>query len=252
MDLFRDARANASGIEALPEHATPRTEADGYAIQRAFISSHDEPVVAWKIGATSQVAMDLFATDAPFLGPVFSSEVALSPVRLDQRRYQHFIIEAEFSVRLASSLPARGRDYERDDVVRAIEAVVPCLEIVSPRWSALPKGSAPRAIADNGLTGGLVLGEAHPTNGADVDLVDHAVSVSVDGGEVAAGSGAAVLGDPVNVLVWAANRLLRLGDHLRAGQIVATGTVSGLTHVAAGQVVRADFGRLGHVEASFD
>jgi 2-keto-4-pentenoate hydratase len=52
----------------------------------------------------------------------------------------------------------------------------------------------------------------------------------------------------MNVLVWLANQQSRFGRGLAAGDIVSTGTCTGLDRVAPGDRALADFGSLGQVE----
>jgi len=56
----------------------------------------------------------------------------------------------------------------------------------------------------------------------------------------------------VNVLLWLANRQSSQGRGLKAGDIVSTGTCTGLDPVQPGDHVRADFGELGTVEIVFE
>ena len=65
------------------------------------------------------------------------------------------------------------------------------------------------------------------------------------------GSGANVLGDPRNVLVWLANALSERGLGLKAGQVVTTGSAADVIQVNSGDEVIADFGSLGVAEARF-
>jgi len=53
--------------------------------------------------------------------------------------------------------------------------------------------------------------------------------------------------DPVLPLVWLANHLHGLGEHLRAGQVVTTGTYTGCIFVPPGQRVVAGFEGFGEV-----
>jgi 2-keto-4-pentenoate hydratase len=73
----------------------------------------------------------------------------------------------------------------------------------------------------------------------------------VNGETVAEGSGANVLGDPVEALVWLANDQRERGAGLLAGQVVITGSCTGVNMAVAGDRVRADFGELGAVELEF-
>ena len=65
---------------------------------------------------------------------------------------------------------------------------------------------------------------------------------------MSAGSGAAVLGHPLNVVAWLANELPRHGRHLRRGDKVTTGTAAPVYFANPGDHVIADFGAFGHVE----
>jgi 2-keto-4-pentenoate hydratase len=54
----------------------------------------------------------------------------------------------------------------------------------------------------------------------------------------------------MNVMVWLANQQSRFGRGLKRGDIVTTGTCTGLDSVKPGDHVVADFGGLGSVEAT--
>ncbi len=83
--------------------------------------------------------------------------------------------------------------------------------------------------------------------GARLDLVTHRVRLDVDGKTVAEGTGAAVLGDPLVVLDWAVEHLRNRGIAIEAGQIISTGTTTGIVHLEPGQTAIADFGSFGKV-----
>jgi 2-keto-4-pentenoate hydratase len=84
-----------------------------------------------------------------------------------------------------------------------------------------------------------------------LDLPAQKVSLEVDGERRAEGLGSAVMGDPIEALVWLANHLSRRAIGLRAGEIVTTGSCTGITKVDAGAEVRADFGNLGTLTVRF-
>ena len=66
------------------------------------------------------------------------------------------------------------------------------------------------------------------------------------------GTGSRALGNPMNVLLWLANQQSSAGRGLRAGEIISTGTCTGLDPVQPGDAVQADFGALGTVEIVFE
>ena len=81
-----------------------------------------------------------------------------------------------------------------------------------------------------------------------MDLNSHRATMFRNGAKISEGTGANVLDGPLSVLLWTANHLSRLGDTIEAGEIVTTGTCTGITPVSPGDVAIADFGSLGKVE----
>ena len=67
--------------------------------------------------------------------------------------------------------------------------------------------------------------------------------ISVNGEVKIEGSGSEVMGHPLNSLLWIANERARKGFPLRPGDIITTGTCTGiLAKVSSPAVVVADFG----------
>ena len=65
------------------------------------------------------------------------------------------------------------------------------------------------------------------------------------------GTGSLVLGHPFKSLVWLANNVGRLGHTLTKGQVLTTGSMTGIYQVPQGAEAIGDFGRLGRVVARF-
>ena len=78
------------------------------------------------------------------------------------------------------------------------------------------------------------------------------VSVARNGTVVTTGSGAAVLGHPLNVMAWLADELPRFGLQLRRGDVVTTGVATDVFEAAGGDTCVADFGPFGTVSVAFD
>ena len=162
-------------------------------------------------------------------------------------------VEGEFAFRMGRDLPPRavavraGRGGGRGG--RAWR--------VPSRWSARAsraaspaRGGCSLTTADCGVNIALVVG---PWTGWDQrNLKGHRVTMTVNGAPRGEGTGSRALGDPLNVLVWLANHQSRAGRGLKAGEIVSTGTCTGLDPVHPGDAVLADFGDLGKVEIAFD
>jgi 2-keto-4-pentenoate hydratase len=250
--LLIEARRSAQTLEALPDACRPGSVADGYAMQAAFRRLYGKPVAGWKVGATAGPVQAMFGIDHPFLGPIFEGEVHASPARVPAEGFQHLMIESEFVIRFGKALPVRAQRYARAEILAAAEAVIPAFELISPRFAGLPTQSVASAIADCGVNAGEVLGRPVPVaDWAALGLPRQPVTLAVNGRVVAEGTGALVLGDPLNVLEWLAGELARQGIGISAGQLVSTGTCTGLVTLKAGETAVASFGDLGSVEVRF-
>ncbi|MDQ7990477.1 MAG: fumarylacetoacetate hydrolase family protein [Candidatus Dactylopiibacterium sp.] len=152
-------------------------------------------------------------------------------------------IEAELAVRLGRDVPAGAGAAE---VLQAIDAFFPCIELCDTR--ILASGPLPAALplADQQSNRALVLGPPLaparlPERGALM------VRVACGGRIVHAGRGGHPFGDPLASLPWLATHAARTHDGLHAGDIIATGTCSGIHWAGAGEDVEVMFGGLGRV-----
>jgi 2-keto-4-pentenoate hydratase len=246
-----EARRAVGKLAGLPEGQRPRSLEDGYRMQGIATEDWGDEVVGWKVGATSTEIQKLFGIGEPVYGPVFKRTVVQGPARLKASVFQHLMLESEFAFTFRESLPARQTPYSREDVLAAVDALIPALEIISPRFKRLTVDHVPQLVADFCGNGGAVFGT--PCNDwRALDLPSHAVSLSIDGIEHQEGTGALVLGDPINVLEWFANALRARGLAVMPGQFVMTGTMTGLHVPKPGETAVSDFGDLGRVEATFD
>jgi 2-keto-4-pentenoate hydratase len=237
-------------IDGLPEQCRPQSLDDGYQVQAALELLHEGLLGGYKIGATNKVAQRLFDVDAPFFGRVLAPSILQSPGEIAAGAVRLRIIEAEFDFTMKSDLPPRATPYTRDEVMAAVADLHPAIEVPDSRYVQWREAGMPQLVADNAIAALLVLGEP-AREWRDLDLSQHAVTVRVNGEVVDEGSGANVLGDPRNVMLWLANELSRRGLGLKAGQVVTTGSAADVIQVQAGDVVEADFGVLGVTEARF-
>ena len=257
-----DRPADACKAADLPPLRGPE---DAYAVHGHMMgikSTLGDPV-GWKCGACGRPAWESFGLAEPFRAPLFRARLVGSGSvvsRASQRRLK--LIEAEIGFVMGKPLPPRATPYTRQEVWDAVSHVVPSLEIVGSRWagSAWQAASGIHKIADGGLNDFCILGTPIPTgNGGGIVRVMDAlgVAISVNGIEVAVGTGDNVLGHPVESLRWLAHALHRgrTSTHahvwgggaeigLLAGDFVMTG---------AAALVKADSLRPGdRVTAIFD
>lgn len=197
--------------------------------------------IGWKVALTSKPTQEQFNFHEPAFGHVleqFSSG----------HRFPADIIrpgcEPEICVRLARPIAA-GADA--DAVRAAIEVCYPALEIVELRCDL--RRDMALALADNAAQRAVVLGA--PVRMADLpDLGGIETRVRVNGVERETGLGAAVLGHPLNAIVWLAGKLPEYGQALGAGDLIMTGSFTRMLPLAPGDQVQATFIGFGTVETS--
>ncbi|MEM8972201.1 MAG: fumarylacetoacetate hydrolase family protein [Pseudomonadota bacterium] len=249
-ELLWNARKNGTVVEAsaIPE---PVNNDEAYAIQGKIAALSGYPIVGFKVGSTSAEAQRILGTSEPGSGPVLEPYYFTSPATVPIVAEQMPAVEGEFGFRMGKDLPAQADPYDVEDVAAAIDAVAGSIEVVGTRLAGGLAGKGRFLVtADGGANIALVTG-AWSTTVSPFDLKDHAVSVSINGQQKGSGVGSLALGDPLNVMVWLANQQSRFGRGLKAGDIISTGTCTGLDGVKSGDHVVADYGSLGAVDITF-
>lgn len=189
-------------------------------------------IVGHKIGLTSAAMQQMLGVDTPDVGSITDSMVLKNGSRflLDELVDGH--IEAEFAFRLARALP-RER-VTREELRAAIDGVAVSAEIIDSRirdWRI----SLVDTVADNASSARIVTGDWVPATPELLDgLPEMTLTLHEDGVEIAAGPGAAVLGDPLNALRWLAGTLARQGTQLNPGDVVLAGAVHRMRRMRAG------------------
>lgn len=241
------ARAGGRLLKHVPPGGAPLTLDDAYAIQEAFARECGLAIAGYKIGCASRESQALVGASGPFAARIFAPTRFDSPAEVSIRDFFTVGVEAEFGFTMRDGLPPRATPYNHAEVARAVAAVSPVIELCDTRLENWKTARIEEIIADNGFHGGLVVGTA-VNEWQSLDLAAHEVALSIDGAVRASGASAGSLGHPLDGLVWIANELSRRGYGLGKGDIIATGTWTGLHFVREPAVVVADFGSLGRVE----
>ena len=249
-DLLFHSWSNGLRMEALPADVRPSTRAEGYGIQALVERRSAFPLFGWKIAATSKAGQTHINVDGPLAGRLLRERVKASGETVSFGTHaQMRVAEAEFAFRIARPLAPRSRPYEAGEVLDAVAALHPAIELPDSRFDDFTIVGAPQLIADNACAHYFVLADAAPDLWRGLDLVEHRVLGRVQGKLEREGRGANVLGDPRIALTWLVNELSGLGITLAAGQVVTTGTCLVPLEIEAGDRVHMDFGSLGSVAA---
>ena len=241
--------ARARGVWFPPAWADRLDLDDAYRIQLALVDRRCTGGVAqagWKVGLTAKAIQEQFRVHEPVFGCLLSEGRVESGRTF---RYDDLIqpgFENEIFIVLGRDLT--GSDLSIDDVTRAVDRCHPALEIIETRGDFTKQLAL--ALADNAQQKFFVLGPA-VTLAPDLDLSRIGARVLVNGTEVGAGRGDAVLGHPLRSVAWLAGKLAAYGRRLRAGDHIMSGSFTRQFPIARGDRVRTEFERVGAVEASF-
>jgi 2-keto-4-pentenoate hydratase len=250
-DLLWRHWTSATRLPQLPPEIRPASRADGYAIQSGLVTLFQQPIVGFKIAATSVAGQQHIGVDAPLVGSLMANRVLPSGSAVSLAGTHMRVAEAEFAFRFARDLTPRGGPYNVGEVLDAVGDLQPTIEIPDSRFDDFARVGAPQLIADNACACWLVVG-ASVSDWRGIDLVAHTVEGFLDGAPMVKGTGANVLSDPRAALTWMVNERCTYGTGVRAGDLVTTGTCIVPVAIGPGQRFRADFGALGSLEVSFE
>ncbi|RSZ39951.1 2-oxopent-4-enoate hydratase [Variovorax sp. 553] len=214
-----------------------------YAIQDATLAALG-PIGGWKVGASAPGR-------EPVCAPLPAEGLVPGGASLVGAAWHLRGVEAELAFRLGTDLPPRGLPYTRDEVADAIDAVLPVIEVAETRLVDWLDASPSALLADLLCHGGLVLGEPAPFERAWLDLAHTEVVMHFDAQVVAHTVGEHTHPDVGALLVWLANEAAARGAGLRAGQVVTTGSCTGMLFASQGTAVRAEVKGLAPLHARF-
>lgn len=239
-------------FRALPGELSPRTAAEAYAIQEAFVALRAKQrgaAVGYKVALSSAAMRRYVGVDSPQAGVMFESTIQRSPARIRAADYVNLIVEFEIAVELAEDLPAADAPFDRERVARAVGAVMPALEIADDRgadYAGLSQHPLD-LIADNTWNEGAVLGRP-AAQWRELDLGKIRAVASINGSTVGEGIGAEAMGHPLDAVAWIADHLASRGHGLLRKAVVITGSLVTSKRAKAGDLVRFELENLGGVE----
>src|SRR6201995_960519 len=236
-------------LAALDATLRPQTRQEGYAIQAELENSGK--LFGWKIAATSEAGQKHINVAGPMAGRILVDTVIPDGGTASMHGNGMRVAEPEFCFRMARALPPRTTPYSVAEVLDAVAALHPAIEIPDSRFADFVSAGEAQLIADNACAHLFVLGAATTADWRARDLIEEKPVITMRGQKFV-GHGKNVLGDPRVALAWLANELSGLGITLRAGEVVTTGTCHPPLPIAAGDRMEADFGVLGRVSVGFE
>jgi len=241
IDVFWDARGRG---EFFPRAYHDRLSIDdAYRIQLGLIDRRvaaGERRIGWKVGLTATAIQQQFDVHEPVFGCILDSLPSGHAFAADALIAPGF--ENELCMRL-------GRDLTGTITVEqaraAVSMVYPSLEIIETRGNLTTQLAL--ALADNAQQKTVILGAPVPLPAA---LESIEARVLINGVVAGTGLGSAVLGNPLNSIVWLSGKLAEFGLGLKAGDIIMTGSFTRQFPISPGDAIRTEFSGIGAVEVS--
>jgi 2-keto-4-pentenoate hydratase len=237
--------------ELFPGIADERTAYQVQAENTAHAVAAGRRLVGRKIGLTAKIVQQQLGVGSPDYGMLFADMCRTDDEEIVPRDVLQPKLEAEVALVMGRDLVVEQPTIA--DVIRAIDCVLPAIEIVDSRiadWNIRLVDT----IADNASSGLFVLGGVpRRLEGLDLRACRMTLSRTSDGTVadiVSRGEGAACLGHPLNAAVWLARKMAAVGSPLKAGEIVLTGALGAMVPFVRGSRYEAFIEGVGSVRTA--
>jgi 2-keto-4-pentenoate hydratase len=235
------ARQSGVRLHALPEDVRPTTIAEAYAIQDQVAGALGT-IGGWKVGAKSPTA-------EPTCAPLPAKLVLASPQSFPAGTFALNGVEAELAFTVARDLPPRSAPYHGAEMSAAMASVHPAIEVVDSRFVDLANTDALSVLADFQSNGALVIGVGAVPDSLTFEA--QVVRLDSDGVRVIDARASNPAGNLARLLAWLANHAGARSGGLRRGDVITTGSWTGLRFCSPGARVHADFTGIGGVDVNF-
>jgi len=250
MDIAKhlyDAEKNRKDIDKITNtKALELTVAEAYQIQNQLIQlrladGHD--IYAPKLGLTSPAKMEQMNVDHPIYGYVFSDMLVENNGSVSLDDYIHARVEPEIAVVLKDEL--KGPNVTISDVKDRIAYVVSSMEILDSRYQNY-NFTLPDVIADNTSAKGAVYSKEEVKQN-QVDFTNEEAVLKINGEVKAEGVGSAVLGHPLESIVFLTKALNEKEQAVPAGVPIMTGGMTASVPVQEDDLIEIDYTTLGNI-----
>lgn len=211
------------------------------ALRRTRIDAGERPI-GWKIGFGSRAAMEKLATSAPLVGFLTDASLAEGGSTLSLAGWVRPMFEPEVAVHLIRDLQGSPSRSEVEAAIGGFGAAIELADVAE-----LPV-DVEEILAGNIFHRKLVLGPARP----GCSMEDVTANVWVREQEVGrTDDPQALTGELVSLVTHVAGLLAGVGECLRAGEVVITGSVLPPMPAPAGAGIRYELDPVGVLELRF-
>lgn len=239
-----NAEKDRTPIESFTDQYPDMTEKEAYGVQLAYVDNRQNDgaeIVGKKIGLTSKAMQEMLGVDKPDYGHIFDDMVFDSTINSESFIWPR--VEFEIGFKLKKDIDSN--DISMDTVIDAIDYALPVAELIDSRikdW----KIKFEDTVSDNGSSAGMVIGDGQK-NLSDIDLPNVKMEVFKNDEKLDEGYGSAVLGDPLEAVVWLAQSLSEYDISLKKGEFILAGALTKAVDIEKGDRFKATFENLGEV-----
>ncbi|MDQ0218024.1 4-oxalocrotonate decarboxylase [Peribacillus cavernae] len=200
-----------------------------------------------KLGLTSRAKQEMMGVHEPTYGVLLENMQLLEGAPISMRPFIHAKIEPEIAFIFDKEV--KGPTVSVTDILAATAYIAPAMEIIDSRFRNF-NFTLPDVVADNSSSSRYMIGEKlYRVDNVDLRLMG---MVFRKNGEILATSaGASVMGHPARAIAWMANKLVKKGQSIKAGEVVLSGALSGAATISPGDHFSVSFDGIGSLEASF-
>lgn len=198
--------------------------------------------VGYKAGLTTAAVQQRFGVDAPIRGVLLEKMLLKDGAEVPAKFGARPFVEPDLIVEVGSSAIHEAKTPQ--EVLAHLRAVLPFIELPDVLVADMSKVNGPTIAANNVGARLGVLGRPIPAR-TDAAFADALRTMTVkthdqSGKELSSAPGAAILGHPLNAVIWLAAELKRDSITLQPGDLISLGAFGNLPAVA-GQALRVSY-----------
>jgi 2-keto-4-pentenoate hydratase len=221
-----EGRRSRKVMDFLAADTASLSEADSYKVQFAvhdrLTADGKDAMAGWKVALTLPSQYEPMKLSGPVFAGIYKSGVRPSGAVFENGWPLKAGIECEMVARMSGDATAGG--YTADSIKAHVASFHCGAEVVENRYADVTKLSGPGRIADDVLQAACIVG-TEVKDWQKVDFAGLKGRSEFEGKEIGAGPGTNVMGGALISLAWLANKLIEHGKHLKAGDVILTGSV---------------------------
>ena len=250
-DRIAESRRSRKVMDFLAADTAALSEADSYKVQFAvhdrLTADGKDQMAGWKVALTLPSQYEPMKLSGPVFAGIYKSGVRPSGTVFEKGWPIKAGIECEMVAKMSKDVAKGGAAYTADTIKPFVAGFYCGAEVVENRYADVTKVSGPGRIADDVLQAACIVG-TEVKDWQKVDFAGLKGRSEFEGKEIGAGPGTNVMGSALISLAWLANKLIEHGKHLKAGDVILTGSVHPPVFLPGPGKAKTEFVGLGGTE----